>query len=575
MKWIKFVAIPYLTTSSISRELHHTMPITGEYTWDQTQDSVTISIPFKGKSLKNVDIFLAESVIKVSHPPFLIDLTLAKEVEVARCRALRRSSFLYIHLQKLEPGLWDDLCFQGSKEEVSAIRKETMKKREDRLRLCHEEALLKKQKEERKSVRNQMDLDQDEYQRIQSKKIHEKNEAEKAMYKSFEDFQDSQQDASKAICFVDKKHVHHQNKRESKKRMLRREEVPGIRTTAKLSFKHTSRIFKTPSRESTKAQEDKFIADNQPFLWSNKHFNNFGSNITDSDPVWLKRKGDTFYDGGDLMSAVSAYSAAIDKDSSFVHALTNRAVTFLSMGDHTRCIDDCKKALSLIEVEKGHSSDGENQMRRKLLLRVAYAYSHFGSFHHNAMSRHFLNKVSGKTKSDETIIAYLDTLLSASDLKLKADVEFGKGSLERAIGLYWKALAKENTFMSALSNCASAYFLLGKLNKCIQCCTELLAKLKNKKLGIVHRKEFTKNKLFCIPPCGSDKRKMLVITTLCKRGIARARLNEFEPAGNDLKEASTIVKRYRSDSYQHLVEDVRLLDEKERNSHLIVNASKI
>ena len=57
-------------------ELHLVMPITGKYTWDQTQESVTISIPFKGKSLKKVDVFLAESVLKVSHPPFLLDLSL-------------------------------------------------------------------------------------------------------------------------------------------------------------------------------------------------------------------------------------------------------------------------------------------------------------------------------------------------------------------------------------------------------------------------------------------------------------------------------------------------------------------
>jgi dyslexia susceptibility 1 candidate gene 1 protein len=541
------------------------MPITGKYTWDQTQESVTISIPFKGKSLKKVDVFLAESVLKVSHPPFLLDLTFPNEVDVDRCRALHRSNCLFVYLQKLKPGLWDDISFHGSKDKVSARRREAIKKREDRLRSCHEKALLRRQKEERASLKNQMDLDQDEFQRIQSKKSHEKNEAEKAMYKSFEEFQDSQHDKSKAICIVDQKSVQQRNEKLNLTKVPRQGKVPGIRAVAKLSFKHTTRIFKTPSRESTRVQEDKFIADNQPFLWSNKHFNNFGSDIADSDPMWLKKKGDTFYEGGDFMSALSAYSAALDKDCSFIHALANRAVTFLSMGDHVRCIDDCQKALSLLDIEKDHSLDESNQMRRKLFLRLGYAYCHFGSFRHNTMSRQFLDKALGIEKSDETSIKHLDALLCASDLKLEADNEFGKGALEEAIILYLKALSKENNFLSALSNCASAYFLLGKMQECIQCCTKLLSKLKKKKL--VHREAFTNSKVFCIPPYGSDDRKMFVITTLCKRGIARAKLNNFQIAASDLKEASNVVKGYKANCYQSLAEDVRFLEGK-RETHL-------
>jgi hypothetical protein len=37
-------------------------------------------------------------------------------------------------------------------------------------------------------------------------------------------------------------------------------------------------------------------------------------NVTEEDPVWLKSKGDDFFRIGDHLSAINAYSAAIDAD---------------------------------------------------------------------------------------------------------------------------------------------------------------------------------------------------------------------------------------------------------------------
>lgn len=40
--------------------------------------------------------------------------------------------------------------------------------------------------------------------------------------------------------------------------------------------------------------------------------------VSERDPIWLKGKGDEFYQKGDYKGAVNAYSAAIDIDPEFM-----------------------------------------------------------------------------------------------------------------------------------------------------------------------------------------------------------------------------------------------------------------
>jgi dyslexia susceptibility 1 candidate gene 1 protein len=49
----------------------------------------------------------------------------------------------------------------------------------------------------------------------------------------------------------------------------------------------------------------------------------------DTDPVWLKDKGDHFYKRNDFVGAVRAYSKALDADKDIMSAKLNRATTFL------------------------------------------------------------------------------------------------------------------------------------------------------------------------------------------------------------------------------------------------------
>ena len=117
--------------------------------------------------------------------------------------------------------------------------------------------------------------------------------------------------------------------------------------------------------------------------------------------------------------------------------------------------------------------------------------------------------------------------------------------------------------ISALSNCASAYFILNKNVECIQSCNEILVKLKSVKL--IPHDISTHCKIFCIPSYGSQNRTRMVLTTLCKRASAHAKMNHFQNAADDLREASKIAKGDGTNCWQTLINDVQHVETKLKN----------
>jgi hypothetical protein len=135
------------------------MPISGKYTWKESHVDITVYIPFRGKSLKKVDLFVADYILKVSHPPFLLDLNLFKTVHTDSCKAVLKNDTLIINLKKVVPCLWHVLVYDDkrtTKEEMKIRRRDSIQRREDEIRQQHEKARSKKLEEERMALRNQV-----------------------------------------------------------------------------------------------------------------------------------------------------------------------------------------------------------------------------------------------------------------------------------------------------------------------------------------------------------------------------------------------------------------------------------
>ena len=62
--------------------------------------------------------------------------------------------------------------------------------------------------------------------------------------------------------------------------------------------------------------------------------------VEDKDPVWLKDKGDHFYQRNDYHSALNAYTKALEYDKEFLMGRLNRATTWLKVRCFENAIED-------------------------------------------------------------------------------------------------------------------------------------------------------------------------------------------------------------------------------------------
>ena len=94
------------------------MPISGEYTWIEADGHVEVKIPLKGVSPKKVDVFTASTILKVSYAPYQIDLNLHQEINEDDSKAVLKNGTLTIRLAKKIRQPWNQLCFEGTKDET-------------------------------------------------------------------------------------------------------------------------------------------------------------------------------------------------------------------------------------------------------------------------------------------------------------------------------------------------------------------------------------------------------------------------------------------------------------------------
>ena len=279
------------------------MPIAGQYTWSETGSHIEIVIPLKGISHKKVDVFTASNILKVSFAPFMLDLNLYKEIDEENSRAVFKNGTLKICLSKKESGtLWNQLCFEGTKEEVQQRREKALIERSERVKKQMENAAAKKVEEERMVFQQHMALEERERQRLDGKKAAEKKQAEDAVHETFtqltlqnDNVSKSQSEKSNGMPSTEGQRVlssadNTNNNGEPRDSTTKKEsnqqeddstsskldysteqhqQQPPPRQVVQGTFTHTPRLFKTPSRESTIKQEQQFIMKNRSNLSKN------------------------------------------------------------------------------------------------------------------------------------------------------------------------------------------------------------------------------------------------------------------------------------------------------------------
>jgi len=361
-----------------------------------------------------------------------------------------------------------------------------------------------------------------------------------------------------------------------------------VRLAGLVKFKHSHRYFKTPKRESTHIQEQIYLAKNSPHLKQNKYFNasdsdTSSSNIEETDPAWLKRKGDGYYRGGDYFAATNAYSAVISKDdvngsSTYLPSLSNRAACYMHIGEFGHCIHDCETVLHAIEKDTdkklGHKdilgNERMNRIHKKVLARLASAYCQLTDEHSklNRLERmksaqKFLAKALSLDNNDPYLdhdLQSLEKLIVAFQKKQYGDAAFSNGKSKEAIDLYTDAIKEHGSVLSAFANRAAANYESGNYQSCIMDCTHVLDTLRNVK-GYENAVDMAKSSFATsmggTPSPGTQKRADLVKSCLCRRAVAYQKLHQTTSAVEDLKTAA----KFFGESSPELEDDIDTLIE--------------
>ena len=97
-----------------------------------------------------------------------------------------------------------------------------------------------------------------------------------------------------------------------------------------------------------------------------------GRTIEEADPTWLKSRADKFFASGDIMSAASAYGAALELDADHPACRANRAACYLKLNKFEECERDCDLGLKL--------SDASDALKVKFACRRAAARCGAGKY---------------------------------------------------------------------------------------------------------------------------------------------------------------------------------------------------
>ncbi|KAK2181230.1 hypothetical protein NP493_405g02012 [Ridgeia piscesae] len=337
------------------------MPIiVRDYTWEQTDKMLYITVPLKGVKSQKVDLFSTEEYLKVHYPPYLFECFLFASVYDKKSAAEIGNGVVLFKLEKQEPQIWELLQNPDaeSRERQKELRDAAVARSQERAKEEQEEKASKKQELNRFGVKQQMDLEDAERHRIEAVKENERRlateeldkwkEQQKAMAEK--EKRDAEERKQKEALEEAEKKVQKRKEKLKKKKSIFHEETEGkpMREPGRINVSFTPRVFPTPVRESQTLQEEEWLK-KQADMRKIMEVADEDLSEEEKNPVWLRDKGNEFFKAGNFKAACNAYSHAIRLNCRMPSIYSNRAACHLKMGNHMKCIEDSSKALDILK----------------------------------------------------------------------------------------------------------------------------------------------------------------------------------------------------------------------------------
>lgn len=371
------------------------MPIAvKDYTWRETEAEVHIVLPLKGVKASKADILSTHRYIKVNYPPYLFEVYLRADVIEEQCTARVGNGVVEFRLVKKDAVLWGKLSAPEAEEDKRVLAEKRVEAVEAVRKAAEEAAEVrakKKQEEERFAVHEQIRLEQEERERIEREKQVERDRADRELQRWREEKKMKQAQEKEKEVQQQKKKVMTEEKAQQLKKSSTQDKVstaaiwtteesskqqkkspPPPRARGSIPVRFTPRAFPTAARESKAEEEQEWLAKQAAARRISRGHGDEDPN--ERNPEFLKDRGVNFFKAKNYEAAVNVFSEAILLNPSLPQLHSNRAASYLALGEMDKCISDCCRALELYYpvVPANHTA------RAKVFARRGSAYAQSG-----------------------------------------------------------------------------------------------------------------------------------------------------------------------------------------------------
>jgi len=504
------------------------MPKAIPFEWQEDINCINFVFHIPGVKSEKVDILISDLYVKVNSPPHFFDADLFSEIDPTHTstRAKVGGGQLRLRLRKREPQIWRHYRVTSlAKEDIIKRRESSLSQAEARQQEEYTKRSEFRTTQLKAGEKEQWRLDHENRRQIEKWKEEEAEVAAQYVYDSFEggelkkgEVEDvevwnrigqeytSLEDAGNDAPVVEQappngtsdstvaQEIDSSREQSTQiavrmaDRNVAQEELPVVRDQGgKIAMKFTERrTIGVPARDrpglNREPPHPKNVAA-RPRLAGEPEGDEHGD---ETDPVWLKDKGDEFCTRGDYAAAVLAYTKAL-KIASHAKCFANRALCHLHLGNLGVCVEDCNNAISVLNLRNrapagslGALKDPEEQiMRAKIEVRLGVAYLWMGEFKKSLEHmKRSLEVEDGLTRDDEETIRHdIDRIAKAwetAESKAQADMTFkralGKGidHMQRALEQYDKVVEVDKENAVVLSNRSQCRLQLAQYQGCLE-----------------------------------------------------------------------------------------------------------
>ncbi|KAG5880864.1 hypothetical protein JTB14_017791 [Gonioctena quinquepunctata] len=311
-----------------------------DYKWKQTDDNITLQVPWGRLSPSKADILITSRYIKASYEQTFFEVILLKPIDKTASKCTLLSDEIIFELKKNHEGAWETLEPDIPKAEKLQLKKQFLEESYQETQKDFDEKVNKKAELKRVAVRKQIETDTANRNVIDEIRKHEEetalgdvNEWKKNM-------------AEKKLP-----HLRRNAKKNQSVNVIKTHEPPNPpRTPTTLHIEFTPREFPTPSRESLLEEENEWLA-KQAEARRSAGFVSEDIRPEERNPQFIKAKGDEFLKNKNYLGAISAYSYGIKLSPNFSDFYISRSEAHFAVGNFHRVLQDCSSALDLLKPE--------------------------------------------------------------------------------------------------------------------------------------------------------------------------------------------------------------------------------